>query len=633
MPSVPGDPRQIASLSRVSEPNAGLRSRRRVHPAVYAVAAVLSFATILVSGLGDGDGAEALLRGPDDYMRLVQVRDWLGGQAWTDLVQHRLNPPAGVPMHWSRLGDLPLAAATTLADPWLGRDEALRLGALVVPPLLGAALVAAFLWAAGPLAPARPVLAPMLMSGALVGALTQFRPGRIDHHGLQLVLVVLLLGLLLRAHGRAGFRPAAGAGIVAAVSLAVGMETLPLVFVVGTVLAGAAVARRDMAGSFAAFGAALAVVAAVLWATTVPLAERAAAVCDRMSLVHVAGACGVAAVGGAALALSRRRPCAHWPARLLTVAGLATVGLLVGAAAVPQCIGSPYANLAPEVYYWFELVNEAQSLVELFGREPGLAVAFSVVPAAAAIFAIARLFAGAPDPRGWRQPGLAALALVGVALMAWQIRTAYQAGVVGALVLVPLAAIVDEKADRLRRMLVRVALRLCVPAACFAAIALPGMFDRWRGTDGDPEAETCDLASVLPALTDPGGLGDDVLTVAAPIDLGPAILLLTRHGVLAAPYHRNVRGLADNRLVFAGTEAEARATVGARDVGVVVFCRKYARATDFDDRAPFLDQRLAAGHPPAWLAPVVVRDGIGVYRVERTPGAPDEARTPPRGAR
>jgi len=39
----------------------------------------------------------------DDAMRLVQVRDWIGGQGWFDLFQYRLDPP-GTSMHlrWSR---------------------------------------------------------------------------------------------------------------------------------------------------------------------------------------------------------------------------------------------------------------------------------------------------------------------------------------------------------------------------------------------------------------------------------------------------------------------------------------------------------------------------------------------------
>ena len=45
-----------------------------------------------------------------------QVRDWMAGQSWFDVVQHRLNPPLGVDMHWSRLVDAPIAAIMSVAQ-------------------------------------------------------------------------------------------------------------------------------------------------------------------------------------------------------------------------------------------------------------------------------------------------------------------------------------------------------------------------------------------------------------------------------------------------------------------------------------------------------------------------------------
>jgi hypothetical protein len=45
----------------------------------------------------------------DDYMYLNQVLDWMKGQGWYDNIQHRLDPPAGVPIHFSRLAMLPMA--------------------------------------------------------------------------------------------------------------------------------------------------------------------------------------------------------------------------------------------------------------------------------------------------------------------------------------------------------------------------------------------------------------------------------------------------------------------------------------------------------------------------------------------
>ena len=37
-----------------------------------------------------------------------------------DLVQHRLDPDAAVPMHWSRLVDAPIAALIVVLQPVLG---------------------------------------------------------------------------------------------------------------------------------------------------------------------------------------------------------------------------------------------------------------------------------------------------------------------------------------------------------------------------------------------------------------------------------------------------------------------------------------------------------------------------------
>ena len=52
--------------------------------------------------------------GADDVMRMVQIRDLLGGQGWFDLMQYRLGTGEGVLMHWSRFIDLPLVVLIKL---------------------------------------------------------------------------------------------------------------------------------------------------------------------------------------------------------------------------------------------------------------------------------------------------------------------------------------------------------------------------------------------------------------------------------------------------------------------------------------------------------------------------------------
>ena len=61
-------------------------------------------------------------------MRLQQVRDWLAGQPFADLAQHRLGLPPGVEMHWSRIGDLGPAAIIVMLEPLLGRHGVQVLG-------------------------------------------------------------------------------------------------------------------------------------------------------------------------------------------------------------------------------------------------------------------------------------------------------------------------------------------------------------------------------------------------------------------------------------------------------------------------------------------------------------------------
>src|SRR5688500_6254016 len=56
----------------------------------------------------------------DSLLRLVEVRDLIGGQAWFDLTQNRLGPDGGVTMHWSRLVDAPIAAVMLAASVLTG---------------------------------------------------------------------------------------------------------------------------------------------------------------------------------------------------------------------------------------------------------------------------------------------------------------------------------------------------------------------------------------------------------------------------------------------------------------------------------------------------------------------------------
>ena len=132
----------------------------------------------------------------DDGMRLVEVRDFLNGQGWFDLMQYRLGLGEGTLMHWSRLIDLPIAALIRFFGLFLGHDAA-EAAALVVWPL---SLVFPAMLAMGLAGRRVGGLAGMHLSFCFAGMAiytgNRFAPGAIDHHNAQLALVATMVAML-----------------------------------------------------------------------------------------------------------------------------------------------------------------------------------------------------------------------------------------------------------------------------------------------------------------------------------------------------------------------------------------------------------------------------------------------------
>ena len=255
-------PSHGAAISRLSAFLTGSMPQRRAVALVWGVASAVFLAkTTSVFGVRDLD--------TDDAMRLVQVRDLMAGQGWFDLVQHRVDPPYGLVMHWSRLVDAPIAALIGTLRLALPADAAERVAMALWPSLLllpALALVASIARSLGGRA-AAPIA---LMLFCVVGpAGTQFFPGRIDHHNVQILACLAAWAGVLRLSDQrwAGL----AAGLAGGVMLAVGVETLP--YLVVLCAAAALMAARDprRAGPGAAlFGLGLAGATALLTVAAIP---------------------------------------------------------------------------------------------------------------------------------------------------------------------------------------------------------------------------------------------------------------------------------------------------------------------------------------------------------------------------
>jgi hypothetical protein len=106
------------------------------------------------------------------------------------------------------------------------------------------------------------------------------------------------------------------------------------------------------------------------------------------------------------------------------------------------------------------------------------------------------------------------------------------------------------------------------------------------------------------------------LLVAAPIDLGPSLLLLTHHQVLGAPYHRNIQGLRDTQRLLYSNEQSALEVIQRRGVDAIVVCRNdlLSKRARESGKLPFSDQ-LKYGNLPDWIQPFDSADDSGVFIV------------------
>jgi hypothetical protein len=506
----------------------------------------------------------------DSAMRLVQVRDLLAGQGWFDTVQHRLNTPYGLPMHWSRLVDAPLALLSLISE---------RFALTAWPLLLFAALLLLLSRLAGRLA-GRPAVAVVVILTLFCPELYAiFTPGNIDHHGLQLVL---MLGALV---GVVEQRPRLTA-IAVALSLGVGLETLPY----GLVAIGFSLADRN---GTKRFGLILAGAALLLLAATTADPYRFTPVCDTYSLFYaVLLACG--GLGAAAISLLPRH-------RLAATIGLAVALAAIAAFLNPACLAGPYGGLDARMQtLFFARINEAHPVWVFFHLSPSQTIGGYVYAA----FALALCFAA---PAGRARTIIITFSAVALAVATFQYRATPFALVFA---LPGLAAALARLWERRGLILLTAALIFANGGAFTLAASLAegqeriatraAAFARQVACGNEPAME------VLKSL--PRG------RVAGFVDQGPAILAYTPHSAIAGPYHRDAAGILDTYEIFAGKNP--RAVLGSRGINYVMTCRG-APDWGFYRAQGGLVAELARNRIPAWLAPVGRSGGVEVYRVER----------------
>jgi hypothetical protein len=558
-------------------------------------------------------GAAPLFLDTDDAMRMVVVRDFLAGQGWYDLVQHRLNTPLGAEVHWSRLIDLPLATllfvAGVLADP----QTAMAVTGTVWPLLL----LGLLLWLSARVTfelVGRAGLLPALVLPILSPAvLAEFNPGRVDHHS---VIILLTMACLL-ASLVALRRPVAAwlAGLLAATALAVALEAAPLVVAAILAFGLGYVADPARAANLRRFGLGLGGGLVLHLAIARPPSRWLEAACDMISPVYVLAGL---LVGLAYLVVSiLPTPRQAWQ-RLLLLGLFGAAATCVVVLAYPQCLEGPYGNLDPWLQdNWIAAIIEAKpwhvSLIELpaYSAVVGLPVFLGLVAAALA-------FKHSPGQR------LAWLIQIVFLVCATLVMLAQVRGARLAIVpTIPAAAwlIVAAREAYLRHKHLLPALGLVGAWLAFSGVILSVLVSATLMLlpDGRAQAVAEVRASKLPCFL-PESFADLAALpperIMAPIDLGAHLLLETPHAVVAAPYHRNQEGVLDAFRFFNRSAEEARAIAAKRGLGLVVTCPAMPEMRGAGLTVPgTINNLLAADTPPDWLKDVSLGGPLKIYAV------------------
>lgn len=550
---------------------------------------------------------------PDDAMRLAQVRDLIAGQSWFDIKQYRVNPlEGGGLMHWSRFVDASVAALIVLLQPFLGEAAGERWAIAILPQLLILPLFLIFGQLLGALGPRRMVVAGLLIAFTGVTFLQFFAPMRIDHHGWQLLLSVAMAWIALRP---ATWTNGLLAAAIISLHVEISLEGVPYLVLFGGLFAFDWLRDPALVRRLTGFALGLMSFPAAWLLLTRGTASALTVFCDTFSLPYAAAVAASAAVlvvwtlGPAALSHT-------FPRRLgaLALAGMA--GAAVFIVSGPQCLSGPFGALDPLVrHHWYDWVSEGRPI---WAHETAYGVVM-LVPTLVGLAALAmawRQNRNGPFAENWTRLAWIALGSAMMSVLVTRMGATTHALLVPAFAAMGLALWAWSRARP--SLLGRVASTLLIFAALPGVDAALGL-KLARAVTGKAPPEEAMLSESCPNDVNIAALSRiPAAHLFAPIDIGPALLVRTRHSVVATGHHRNDGAMRRIIAAFIANPADAEAMVRAERARYLVVCPGLPEMERFAREAPqSLAAKLVRGQPVDWLEPdaALSSGSLHIYRI------------------
>jgi len=584
------------------------RSRVEKWLPVLAITAVWAslHALFLVAGKSlDGD-----LLGTDPYMRLIRVTELIDGGGWFDSVIDLSNAPFGDQLHWTRPLDVLLILMAAPFTPFVGFRDALLTAGIVVSPLLHLVTLFAVVWAATPVLGSQRARLAAIVLVVQPAVVLQVIPGQADHHSLQLLVLTLELGLLLRLFDRDRLsesrRLAISAGAVAGFGIWVSPEMTVLAGLAVTVLGLAWLRDLVPARVLRYYAQGLTALVAIALLVERTPTDWLAIEYDKVSLPHLVAGLAVLLVALAFEWIERRTTADRDRLlRAIPVAGVVAAALLIAFRGLLQ---GPSAEVDPRlVPIWLDHVSELQPLFPTDWASFG----WLLIAAGPALIALPYVLAVAWRTRhdatwpAWTTLALFFLAYFVLAL--WHVRFAPFAGILLAIVSAQILGRMRDWASLLSvPLLRRITWAIAAPLFIVGFMLIGGLIIATTSeAEAEAEAEAdeqCDLHAAAATINSQPDSTNAV--VFAFIDFGPELLYRADSAIVAGPYHRNGRGILDVYEFFSSTDLDhSRQLAEQRDTRFVLVCDTKIEALFFDAGTPeqSLYERLVNDDAPEWL--------------------------------
>jgi hypothetical protein len=560
----------------------------------------------------------------DDYMYLNQVLDWLKGQGWYDNIQHRLDPPHGAPIHFSRLAQLPMAALILFFEAvGFGPRGAATLMATLYPVLLLGGLFVALRWLAQSFVSPAWVRATALIGFFATSVIYMFRPGHVDHHGLMLIFIAVALGCVLRMMERPDQnRWPIYTGMVLAVGQTIALEILPWLLLLSgwiglwCIIKGAKPARQGLL-----YGLILTATSFVCLLLTRPPSDLITVDVLTYSIVYVILAAGITVpLAGIALA-GGLHPAFRW-----------VVGCLLGGGAAflflhqfPDLVSGPYGGMDPTLsQIILGEIQEAQPYKT--HNQTWFNISMVAMPAWIALMVNARFIIAAPSTSirwRWALHFILLATSCGLAIF-YQRRFVAEMGL---FTILPFTALLQEGWQWIGQTLqgrkrVYAEFLLILLVGPLSTQIYPALLDGRSLNTGlllfpasSAAPEKCEMYELENYLRDTTTLGDHPRIIMNTLSSGPELLFRTNDSVLAAPFHMDVAGNIDSMRFFSTPyPEEAEAIARRRHIDLIVSCRYFpevylrptlskelSREDSTKDFAPHMIERLMLDKVPNWL--------------------------------